>query len=414
MEAIQLALYHFEQNNSDEAIKIIKEILSSAGDEEKYQAAYLLFDFGFMKEAKDIIENLLRDNKTNSSYKSLLADIHIELNEDEKAIQLLHDINPRDESYLPSLIQLADLYQSQGLFEVAEQKLHEAKSINPEEEIIDLALAELYFSLGNFSKCIPIYEHFITEHSSIGGIILASRLGEAYAALGNHEKAFTYYEQIQDETPDILFKFGLSAFHLERYQVAIQKWTESIELDPYYYIVYRYLGEAYYLENMLDEANEVVQLGLTYDEHNDELFYLAAKIAQRRKQTDKAINFIQQAIKMNPERREFTLFYISLLRESFREEEVVGYLLEALNNDYFDPVFEWELAKSYYEIDEFEKALKYYGEASKYFEEDAKFLYEYGYILIEAGKIVKGKEILNKYVRLEPADYDTIELLNRL
>jgi len=414
MDSIQLALYHFEQHNSDEALKVIDDILLTAKDKEKYHVAYLLFDFGFIENAQEIMEELLGNKPNKSMYKSLLADIYIELQEDEKAIQLLHDILPADDEYLPSLLQLADLYQSQGLDEVAEEKLKEAKQRMPKEEIISLALAELYFFNGEFNKCIPLYTELSIDNKEIGGILIADRLAEGYAAIGKYEEALEYFKQIEVDEIDILFKHGLTAFYLERYQLAIQQWKKLLELDPYYYTVYYYLGKAYYAENLFKEAEEIINEGLAFDEHNDEQFYLAAKIANKQKQTKDAIRYIEEAIQLNPDHREYTIFYITLLREHYREDEVILHLQKALKNDLFDPIFEWELAKSYYELDEFERAVKGYNEAYKYFEEDAIFLHEYGYILIEAGKVKEGKDILKQYLNFEPTDEDTIEFLSRL
>src|SRR5699024_1347753 len=232
--------------------------------------------------------------------------------------------------------------------------------------------------------------------------------------IGKYEEALEYFKQIEVDEIDILFKHGLTAFYLERYQLAIQQWKKLLELDPYYYTVYYYLGKAYYAENLFKEAEEIINEGLAFDEHNDEQFYLAAKIANKQKQTKDAIRYIEEAIQLNPDHREYTIFYITLLREHYREDEVILHLQKALKNDLFDPIFEWELAKSYYVLDEFERAVKGYNEAYKYFEEDAIFLHEYGYILIEAGKVKEGKDILKQYLNFEPTDEDTIEFLSRL
>lgn len=414
MDLIQLALFHFEQKDSDEALKIIDKIKVKGKETDKFHAAYLLFDFGFLKEAREILEELIREKKADNAYKSLLADLYIELNEDEKAIKLLHEIDIDDQHYLPSLLQLADLYQSQGLYEVAEQKLLEAKKINPRENIIDLALAELYFYLGKFKECIPIYEQFLKEKASISDIVFTERLAEAYAGIGNHKKAFLYYEQSRTDKPDILFKFGLSAYHLKRYEVAIQKWKELLEIDPYYYVVYQYLGKAYYKEKMFKQAEELVQRGLTFDEHNDDLYFLASKIARNNNHFDQALKFVERAIELNPERRELTLFYINLLRESSLEEKVIKVLTKALEENNYDPVFLWELARSYYELDEFDQALEHYEEIEAYFSKDENYLYEFGHILIEAGRLDKGIKVLTKYLKIVPTDESTLEFLDRL
>ncbi len=57
----------------------------------------------------------------------------------------------------------ADLYDSQGLYEVCEQKLLEAEKIDPNEPIIQLALAEFYASIGRFAEAIYKFEQILPQ-----------------------------------------------------------------------------------------------------------------------------------------------------------------------------------------------------------------------------------------------------------
>lgn len=414
MDTLQLILFHFQEKNSEEALRIIENSLSNASEEEKYHIAYLLIEFGFIERAEEILTDLLEENQNNSDVKSLLADIYIERMEDEKAIQLLHSIDPGDENYLTSLIQLADLYQSQGLVEVAELKLLEAKQLSPSELLIDFALGELYFSSGAFNEAIPCYEKIIEEKDTIGDVSIQTRLAESYASIGEYEKALAQFEEIDTTDPDLLFKHGLTAFHIKEYQKAIVKWKELIEIDPFYYVVYYYLGEAYLSEGMLSEAKEIVEEGIKYDEHNDNLYFLAANISLKQRELDMSKQFIEQALQLNPEHHEYIMFYVNLLRQSFEEERVIKLLKKALKEYVYEPKYEWEIAKSYYELDQLEEALRYYEEAYKTFYDTAPFLREFGYFLIEYGEFERGKEMLNKYLQLEPFDEDTKEYLERL
>lgn len=414
MDALELALFHFEQRDTERALEVINEFLKEATDKERFQGALLLFEFGFLNDAKEILEELMLKNPNNSHYKSLLADIFIEMRNDDEAIQLLHDITPEDDNYVESLIQLADLYQAQGLYEVAEQKLFEAKELKPNEVIIDLAIAEFLFSIGDFSRCVIFYERLLEEDEVIGDISIISRLAESFAAIGKYEKAFEYFDQLEDNQPDLLFKHGLTAFHLERYDVSIQKWKELLQVDPFYYSVYFYLGKAYFLDNRLDEAESIVQKGLNYDEHNDELYFLAAKIMKEKGDIKSSLKFLETALEINPANQEYILFNITLLKENNDFHKIINLLEDALKEDSYDPLLAWELARTYYEIDELEKALPYYEEIFKDFEDDPIFLKEFGYFLIELGNFQKGKIILKEYLQYEPLDEFTIEYLQRL
>src|SRR5699024_12546373 len=112
----------------------------------------------------------------------MLAYFYIEVNKDEEAMLLLNEINSDDDVYLQALVQLADLYQAQGLFEVAEQKLIAAKQIDPTEEIIDFALGEWFFSTGDYVKAITYYE--IIKSLNIADVSLSERLADCLHQTG--------------------------------------------------------------------------------------------------------------------------------------------------------------------------------------------------------------------------------------
>src|SRR5690625_164923 len=111
---------------------------------------------------------------------------------------------------------------------------------------------------------------------------------------------------------------------------------------------------------MINKAHEITVEGLNFDEHNDELYFLAAKIALKRRAEEDALQYIERAIELNPDHREYVTLYIERLRKSLHDEKVVYFLRDLLANDIYDPLFEWELAKSLYELDRLEEALPYY------------------------------------------------------
>ncbi|PNB45860.1 hypothetical protein C1X64_37660, partial [Pseudomonas sp. GW456-E7] len=87
----------------------------------------------------------------------------------------LETIPETDPSYPESLLLMADLYQMQGLFEVSEQKLLQAKSILDNEPIIDFALGELYFTQGAYAKAVQYFKATAKEQSEIGGVNVHQR-----------------------------------------------------------------------------------------------------------------------------------------------------------------------------------------------------------------------------------------------
>ncbi len=87
-----------------------------------------------------------------SEFTVFLAELYIDLDKEDEAIEVLHDIPENDDLYVQSLLLVADLFQMQGFDDVAEQKLLKAKEMMPDEPVITFGLAELYSSKGEEQK----------------------------------------------------------------------------------------------------------------------------------------------------------------------------------------------------------------------------------------------------------------------
>src|SRR5699024_7828992 len=130
---LEKAIQLIEQGQIDEAMAILDELSITESDEIKFTISTVFFEFGFYEKAETILTDLLGKYPNDGQVIIQLVDIYIELKRDDEAIRLLNEIEEKDEFYLHALLQLADLYQSQGLFEVAEEKLLTAKKIAPDE-----------------------------------------------------------------------------------------------------------------------------------------------------------------------------------------------------------------------------------------------------------------------------------------
>jgi len=148
MERIEKIIDMLENGQHKNAIDEYNEVLKAGSAEEKFLLGEELFRFGFLEEAGILFETLLKDYPDEGELLVLLAEISMEAGDEEKAMLTLERISESDPAFAQSLLLLADLYQMQGLYEVSERKLLEAKKVLPEEVIIDFALGELYSEQG--------------------------------------------------------------------------------------------------------------------------------------------------------------------------------------------------------------------------------------------------------------------------
>ncbi|QHT46862.1 tetratricopeptide repeat protein [Bacillus sp. SB49] len=414
MEEIQKAIRQMEAHKTEDAIKTLTNYLPEADEEERFTIAELYMQWGMLEEAKLVLHELIQRYPKELELKVMMAEIHIDLEEDDEAIEILNQFGPEDEDYLQALVQLADLYQAQGLFEVAEQKLLAAKQVEPNSAIIDFALGELAFSNGEYSKCIPYYENAMHHQPVIGDIEVATRLAEAYAANGEFEQSLEFFQQVEEDNPDVMFRYGFVAFQANRNDIAIHVWEELIEKDAYFQSVYPLLAQAYEAEGMPAEALEMAKKGLAKDEFNKELYHLAGTLSHRLGNKAEGYKWMREAVALDPGYKEAVLFLIENYKADGDYENIIDLINELIALGEEDPNYLWELAQAYEEEERFEDAYEQYNQAYPSLKEDTDFLKAYGYFLVEDGKMEEGKNVLEEYLKHDPADTEMEDFVERL
>lgn len=414
MEEIQKAIRQMEAHKTEDAIKTLTQYLPEADEEERFTIAELYIQWGMLEEAKLVLQELIQRYPKEQELKVMMAEIHIDLGEDDEAIELLDQFGPEDEDYLQALVQLADLYQAQGLFEVAEQKLLTAKNVEPNSAIIDFALGELAFSNGEYSKSIPYYENSMHHQPVIGDIEVATRLAEAYAANGEFEQALEFFQKVEEDNPDVMFRYGFVAFQANRNDIAIHVWEELIEKDPYFQSVYPHLAQAYDSEGMPKEALEMAKKGLAKDEFNKELYHLAGTLSHRQGEKDKGYQYMREAVALDPGYKEAILFLIENYKADELYENIIDLINELISLGEEDPNYLWELAQAYEEEEKYNEAYEQYKQAYPSLKEDTDFLKSYGYFLVEEGKMSEARQVFEEYLAIDPTDTEIEEFVERL
>ena len=414
MEEIHKAVRLMDEHKTEDAINTLTQYLPEADEEERFTIVELYIQWGMLDEAKPVLEELIQRYPKEQELKVMMAEIHIDLDEDDEAIDLLNQFGPEDEDYLQALVQLADLYQSQGLYEVAEQKLHMAKQVEPNSSIIDFALGELAFSNGEYSKSIPFYENAMHHEPVIGDIEVATRLAEAHAANGEFEHSLEMFQKVEEENPDVMFRYGFVAFQANRNDIAIKVWENLMDKDPYFQSVYQHLAQAYDSEGMPNEALDMAKKGLAKDEFNKELYHLTATLTHRLGNKEEAYEYMREAVALDPGYKEAVLFLIENYKNDEDHEAIIELINQLITLGEEDPNYLWELAQAYEEEEQFKEALEQYRQAYPSLKEDTDFLKAYGYFLVEEGLMQDAKQVFEAYLAIDPTDTEIEDFVERL
>ncbi|MFC0271615.1 tetratricopeptide repeat protein [Metabacillus herbersteinensis] len=415
-EVMNEAITLVNNGETEKGLDLLGQIQPTLHDEEKYMLADHYFGWGMVDKAEEIIEELhfLYPEETHISL--FLAEIYLDLDKEEEAITLLNTVEPFDEDYPQALLLLADLYQMQGLPEVSEQKLKEAKILLPEESIIDFALGELYFHQAKYQKAITFFESVMKNRSTVSGIHIGQRLAECLSVTGSFEEAMTYYQQAVDEQTDLntLFGYGVTAYQGGFYVTAIKQLTDLKDLDPHFTSLYLYLAKSYEQEGLLKESLDTVREGIKVDEFNKELYLYGGKTAIKNGLKDEAEQFLRESVALDPGHVEAALTLTNLFLQEERYDDVIDVISEIMKYGEEDPGFHWNLARAYHQKEQYTQALNHYQLAYNFFKDGRDFLEEYGYFLMEDGQRKDAKEVFERLNTLDPSNVEISEILLQL
>ncbi|HEP1253628.1 TPA: tetratricopeptide repeat protein [Streptococcus pyogenes] len=368
-----------------------------------------LESIGFLPHAKRIYLQLADD------YPELninLAQIAAEDDAIEEAFLYLDKVSKDSPNYLSALLVMADLYDMEGLTEVAREKLLQAVGISPEPLVI-FGLAEIDMSLQYFKEAIDYYAQLDNRQIlELTGISTYQRIGRAYASLGKFEAAIEFLEkavaiEYEDET---VFELATLMYDQENYQKANLYFKQLETINPDY-PGYEY-GYALSLheEHKTSEALRLVQQGLRKNAFDSQLLLLASQLSYELHDRQNAENYLLQAKEVAVDDEEIFMRLATLYFDAERFEEVI-----ALNRETIDNVLtKWTIAKAYHALEQEEVALALYNEISADLAENPEFLQDYAYLLREFGQFHKAIQMATTYLRQVPDDVNMQDFLDHI
>ncbi|HEQ4751310.1 TPR repeat-containing protein [Streptococcus pyogenes] len=368
-----------------------------------------LESIGFLPHAKRIYLQLADD------YPELninLAQIAAEDDAIEEAFLYLDKVSKDSPNYLSALLVMADLYDMEGLTEVAREKLLQAVAISSEPLVI-FGLAEIDMSLQYFKEAIDYYAQLDNRQIlELTGISTYQRIGRAYASLGKFEAAIEFLEkavaiEYEDET---VFELATLLYDQENYQKANLYFKQLETINPDY-PGYEY-GYALSLheEHKTSEALRLVQQGLRKNAFDSQLLLLASQLSYELHDRQNAENYLLQAKEVAVDDEEILMRLVTLYFDAERFEEVI-----ALNRETIDNVLtKWTIAKAYHALEQEEVALALYNEISADLTENPEFLQDYAYLLREFGQFHKAIQMATAYLRQVPDDVNMQDFLDHI
>ena len=416
MMSIERFIELYEKGAMDEqALEQMEHFVFEAGDDELFIAAQIYSSLGLTGKAVALVEPLLEKYPAETNLKTFLADQYLDLAEDDKAMEVLADMG--ENGGIQGLLLEADMYTAQGLFEVAEAKIKEAMAMEPDNELVQLALGEFYFHIGDFEKALGYY--LALKDVALGlELNVFDRLATCFSQVGEFEKAL---EQLGESekffgalNTDQLFNQAFLAYGLGDYSTARRSLQDLKALDDSYDTLYPLLAKVHLAEKDLDQALEAIEAGISFNEFSHELQFLKGTILEAMKDIEGARDAYYEALNLDPEDLESALRSnrICLAMEDF--EEVVANVAHFEESGLTDLRFAWDLAIAQQELEEYEEAAARFETARLSFGENVEFLMDYSAFLIEEGRRQEAGSHLEKILSIEPGNLQASQLLEEI
>lgn len=392
-----------------------RQALANDDDEMLFSLGEELYGMGFLSEARRVYLTLLQRYPDEDELRTNLATIAIDEGHNDEALSYLAQVQPDSPAYLESLLVAADLYQTEEEFEITEQKLREAYQLASDEPAVEFACGEFYFLVGRFDEAIRYYFDLIKHgYTDFAKVDIAGRLGMCYAQSGQFKQALGYLQQVKPayRTSDIRFQTGLTELHLGQVDPAIKTLQELIKDDAQYASAYPALAQALVKQNKYQQALQVVQEGLGVDQYNEHLYAQAAEIVSHLGNAKLMRKYLIKAHELDPDNLTITLQFSNFLLHQHDDQENVDLLSPLVDEDEVDPQIDWNLARSYQRLEQFDQAGKYFQAAAPTYQDNQLFLKELIGFYQETGQREQLLAALHSYLTLEPADTEMQELLD--
>lgn len=409
MNNSQQMLQALEEQDLTKAEHYFAKALENDSSDLLYELATYLEGIGFYPQAKEIYLKIVED----------FPEVHLNLaaiaSEDgqiEEAFTYLEEIQADSDWYVSSLALKADLYQLEGLTDVAREKLLEALTYS-EDSLLILGLAELYSELENYQAAIQAYAQL--DNRSIyeqTGISTYQRIGFAYAQLGKFETATEFLEKALELEYDDLTAFELASlyFDQEEYQKATLYFKQLDTISPDFEGYEYGYSQALHKEHQVQEALRIAKQGLEKNPFETRLLLAASQFSYELHDASGAENYLLTAKEDAEDTEEILLRLATIYLEQERYEDILDLQSEEPEN----LLTKWMIARSYQEMDDLDTAYEHYQELTGDLKDNPEFLEHYIYLLRELGHFEEAKVHAHTYLKLVPDDVQMQELFERL
>lgn len=366
---------HFNKDNEED----IKDL----ADLSEYS-----FSIGFYEEAKRGYQLLTEIEPEESMWTILFAELLVMEGEVDQALSILYDIPETDENYPGSLIVQALAYRDEKDYELAEKKLMKAKSLVPDNELVDFYIGTVLFEMGSYERSAVFLKRYIDAVPEDNDESERARelYVEAMLQSGNDEPLSEYIggESIDGVSTSLLSLMASNETLEGNYEKALEYYLQILEREEENPEAILQVIHCYLLLKQEGKAKEYAKKWIEFDEYNDEAHRIYGEIELATGNREIALQQLKTAVEINPD----SILNIQLYVEALNEEEDFEDSLAFMNQLEVkeEPEVLYLMAKTYEAMEDYANAFHYYQQVFEIEGHTIDFLEDYVRFMIEEGR----------------------------
>ncbi|AMB99716.1 hypothetical protein AWM75_06835 [Aerococcus urinaehominis] len=367
-------------------------LLDQTGDQEDLASyGYQMSQYGFVDYAQAIYNLGEKNYPGLTQWLILQGELAMDNGDYETGIDYLLLVDDEDPLYLNSLLLQADAYQMLSLPEVSLVKLQEAQALAPDQDVIAFGIAELAYMQGDFKTALAAYQALLTSKSLDAS--LKDQIHEHYAyALaqsGQLDQAIDLLsqlglDQLTQDQKNLLAILHFEANHYETARGLFDQLYHDQQLKDTLLASYADLADHFY---DYDQASQLYQEAIAKNPFQSHNYLAMARLKQKVGQLDLAIDYLKQALDLEPDYAEANLLLLTLYIQS-SDFTQANHLVDRLDRaDFNEPHYHWLKARLANEQEDYDQARANYQLAYAELKADEDFLLDYMTFLREDGQL---------------------------
>lgn len=263
--------------------------------------------------------------------------------------------------------------------------------------------------LERYEKTIQAYEK---ELANMDNLLLLYHKGYILEQFGRIDESLSVYDKIISEKPSeghaYYYKGILYGTFFKEHEKAIENFQKCIELGEQIQAANNHIAYELFLLNKYEQAIKQCDKNMQRSEKNSISYWIKGACLVEKGSLDEAEKTIREALELYPDNHLHSSALGIILSKKGNHEEAIQYHKRAVSVDPESTAFRFNLAKTYFKINQMDEAEKNYKIVLRMDENYVEALNDYGALLSNRKEYGKALEYLNKALDIEPTHEEAL------